>query len=102
MQHMRKISILKNVQIACYAHRHLDSALAIFVDDKFWLLNINDTELSTNDCLIIKNGINLKAHNFVHPIYKQISHEKFFSGLSVIDAIANIGTSALSKILLSK
>jgi UDP-MurNAc hydroxylase len=68
MQHMRKISILKNVQIACYAHRHLDSALAIFVDDKFWLLNINDTELSTNDCLIIKN-------NFGNPsvIYNQFS-----------------------------
>lgn len=55
-----------------------------------------------DDSLLINNGINLKANNFVHPIYKQISNKNFVQGLSVIDAIANIGTSALSKIILSK
>jgi UDP-MurNAc hydroxylase len=55
MAHMQKIPISSKVDIASYAHRHLDSALAVFVEGKFWLLNINDTELSTSDCSIITN-----------------------------------------------
>lgn len=54
MPHLNKISITPNVEIACYAHRQLDSSLAIFVKKKFWLLNINDTELNKNDLAIIK------------------------------------------------
>ncbi len=53
MPHMKKIAISPNVQLACYAHRHLDSSLAVFVDNHFWLLNVNDTELSTGDCSLI-------------------------------------------------
>ena len=55
MQHMQKIPISSKVDIAIYAHRHLDSSLAVFVEGKFWLLNINDTELSISDCSIIRN-----------------------------------------------
>lgn len=55
MSHLKKIRVSKNVELACYAHRHLDSSLAIFVDKKFWLLNINDTELNRADINIIKD-----------------------------------------------
>ncbi len=55
MPHMQKIQLTEHVELACYAHRHLDSALAVFVNGHFWLLNINDTELSTADCSIIKD-----------------------------------------------
>lgn len=55
MSHLKKIRVSKNVYLACYAHRHLDSSLAIFVDKKFWLLNINDTELNRADINIIKD-----------------------------------------------
>ena len=41
--------------------------------------------------------INVKKVNFKHPIYKQ-SNSEFTSGLSIIDAIANIGLSGVSEI----
>lgn len=56
MPHLNKIPVSTNVKIACYAHRHLDSALAVFIDDYFWLLNINDTELNESDISIIERN----------------------------------------------
>tara|TARA_B110000483_G_C18155051_1_gene527088 strand:+ start:222 stop:1589 length:1368 start_codon:yes stop_codon:yes gene_type:complete len=55
MPHLSKIPITSNVKLACYAHRHLDSSLAVFIKDNFWLLDVNDTELNENDIKIIKN-----------------------------------------------
>ena len=54
MPHLSKISITPNIDIACYAHRLLDSCLAVFVRNSFWLLNINDTALNQHDIAIIK------------------------------------------------
>jgi hypothetical protein len=54
MPHLNKIDITPNVKLACYAHRHLDSSLAVFVKSNFWLLNINDTELNEHDTEIIR------------------------------------------------
>ena len=53
MPHMKKLDVSKRVKIACYAHRQLDSSLGVFVDDQFWLLNINDTELNQKDTSLI-------------------------------------------------
>ena len=54
MPHKLKFKINDEVQIAIYAHRQLDSALAVFIKSKFWLLNINDTELNSNDTKAIQ------------------------------------------------
>ena len=54
MHHLERISISEDVELACYAHRHLDSSLAVFINNNFWLLNINDTELNNVDLRIIK------------------------------------------------
>ena len=54
MKHKNKYKISSEVALACYAHRHLDSALAVFINSNFWLLNINDTELTKNDTSIIR------------------------------------------------
>lgn len=65
MPHLAKISITPNVNIACYAHRQLDSSLAVFIKNKFWLLNINDTELNQHDISIIRKkfGIPTALYN---------------------------------------
>lgn len=57
MPHLERISISERVELACYAHRHLDSCLAVFSNNNFWLLNINDTELNKNDLRIIKRKL---------------------------------------------
>ena len=68
MPHLNPIRISKNVELACYAHRHLDSSLAVFVQGDFWLLNINDTELNGTD-------INIITKKFGNPsvLYNQFS-----------------------------
>ena len=53
MPHRKKIRISANVELGCYAHRHLDSSLAVLIKNNFWLLNINDTELDDSDISII-------------------------------------------------
>jgi UDP-MurNAc hydroxylase len=68
MQHLKKIPISSNVQIMCYAHRHLDACLGVFVGEKFWLLNINDTELNTQDINIIS-----KRFGAPYVLYNQFS-----------------------------
>jgi UDP-MurNAc hydroxylase len=55
LNHMEKIKLDENVEVSVYSHRHLDSALAVFVKKKLWLLNINDCELNKSDTEIIKN-----------------------------------------------
>ena len=42
------------IEVACYGHRHIDSALAVFVSGKFWLLNVNDCELGEGDAAVIR------------------------------------------------
>jgi len=68
MQHLRKIPISSDVQIMCYAHRQLDACLGVFVKEKFWLLNINDTELNTQDIKIIS-----KRFGAPYVLYNQFS-----------------------------
>lgn len=68
MKHLKKIPISTNVQIMCYAHRHLDACLGVFVGGKFWLLNINDTELNTKDINIIS-----KRFGAPYAVYNQFS-----------------------------
>lgn len=68
MQHLKKIPISSDVQIVCYAHRHLDACLGVFFREKFWLLNINDTELNTQDINII-----LKRFGAPYVLYNQFS-----------------------------
>ena len=68
MQHLKKIPISSDVQIMCYAHRHLDSCLGVFVREKFWLLNINDTELNAQDINIIS-----KRFGAPYVLYNQFS-----------------------------
>jgi UDP-MurNAc hydroxylase len=53
IKHMEKFKLSEDVEISVYSHRHLDSALAVFVKNKFWLLNINDCELNESDTRII-------------------------------------------------
>lgn len=53
LPHMQKVRLNQHVEIAVYAHRHLDSSLAIFDQGRFWALNINDTELNQNDLSLI-------------------------------------------------
>jgi hypothetical protein len=103
MPHMRKIAIAPDLEMACYAHRHLDSAMAIFVNNKFWLLNINDVELNKSDASIILgrfgapavlynqfsvagfNGIkNSLATDAVNVLEKMVAHHKLLNaGLTV-------------------
>ena len=53
MPHTKRMRLTDRLEIACYAHRHLDSAFAVFVDGNFWLLNVNDTELNDTDIRIV-------------------------------------------------
>lgn len=55
INHMEKIRLDENVELSVYSHRHLDSALAVFVKKKLWLLNVNDCELNKSDTRIIQN-----------------------------------------------
>jgi len=54
MPHMERLKINSDVELAIYAHRHLDCCLAVFIQNEFWLLNVNDTELNENDTRVIR------------------------------------------------
>lgn len=43
------------------------------------------------DELFIKNGIALSPQEFKHPVYKQYNSSNFVAGLSIIDALMNLG-----------
>lgn len=91
MPHMKKIQVAPGLELACYAHRHLDSALAVFVNSNFWLLNINDTELNETDTSIIQG-------NWGSPcvIYNQFSYA---GSDGIVDALALIAADVLNKMI---
>lgn len=43
------------------------------------------------DSLFQENGIQLSFQNFKHPTYQQLNSQNFISGLSIIDALMNLG-----------
>ena len=47
-----------------------------------------------------QQGVNLIYQNFIHPIYNQYKTKNFISGLSIIDALMNMGWSGVKKILI--
>ncbi len=49
--------------------------------------------------MFIENGIDIQFQNFKHPSYSQLNSEKFIPGLSIIDALMNIGFSGTAKLL---
>ena len=49
-----------------------------------------------------RSGIDLLYQNFKHPTYKQAGVEKFIGGLSIIDALMNIGRDGVSKLMEGK
>ena len=44
-------------------------------------------------------GIRIIAQDFKHPVYQQARQNQFHAGLSVIDAVANLGWSATGRLL---
>lgn len=52
--------------------------------------------------LFHENGIQTTKNNFIHPIYSQRSNSEFIAGLSIVDAIANIGPLAVAELLKNK
>ena len=46
-----------------------------------------------------QQGIKLEFQNFAHPRYVQIGSKEFISGLSILDALFNIGSKDLIKII---
>jgi len=59
LPHLKVCKISEYVDVISYAHRHLDSCLAVRVQGKNWILNINDTELNTNDCNVIREKVGI-------------------------------------------
>ena len=52
-----------------------------------------------NDDLYLKNNIKVEYNNFVHPIYNQFNSKQFLKGLSIIDALMNLGFEETSKLI---
>lgn len=48
-----------------------------------------------------KNGLGLSFMNFKHPVYNQLNTKQFIKGLSIIDAMMNIGIKETGNILVS-
>jgi len=51
------------------------------------------------DELFLTNNIELQYNNFKHPVYKQLNTNNFFPGLSVVDALMNIGFDKVKNLL---
>lgn len=51
------------------------------------------------DSLFSENNITLKYQNFSHPIYNQCNAKEFIPGLSVLDALFNIGAERTRELL---
>lgn len=49
--------------------------------------------------LLLSNGINVEEQNFIHPDYTHFNADKKYHGLSVIDALFNIGHENLIKLI---
>lgn len=52
-----------------------------------------------DDSVFVNAGIELRRQAFVHPVYPQYRHADFVPGLSVIDAVMNLGWIATAKLL---
>lgn len=52
-----------------------------------------------NEQIFKDKGIILRQQNFIHPQYKQIGIPNFISGLSIIDAVMNIGWNGIKSLL---
>lgn len=52
-----------------------------------------------DNSLFVQNGLAIEFLRFTHPIYSQLGDSDFFPGLSVLDAIANIGCSKVAETL---
>ena len=57
LKHLEKYKIADELSISIFHHRHIDSALLIFLNKKPLILNLNDAELNKNDCTLIKKKI---------------------------------------------
>ncbi len=51
------------------------------------------------DELLVDAGIEVSYNSFHHPLYKQFNSNTFHKGLSVVDAIMNMGLKATEKII---
>lgn len=49
--------------------------------------------------LFYKNDIIIRTQDFVHPEYEQLNTKEFIPGLSIIDALMNIGFEGVKKLL---
>lgn len=52
-----------------------------------------------DDALFAENGIRLEYNNFQHPTYTQYGASEFVPGLSIIDALMNIGFDGVKELL---
>jgi len=48
---------------------------------------------------LIRAGIEPVAQNYEHPVYQQHGVEQFVPGLSIIDALMNVGKEGVKKLL---
>ena len=51
------------------------------------------------DDIFQKSGINLLYQNFLHPAYPQITSTEFVAGLSIVDALMNLGFEGVRQLL---
>ena len=70
------------------------------VNANTFLLTAGAKEYSDNK-IFEKHGINIKMHNFKHPNYFQFNRKEFIPGLSVIDALMNLGLKGVRQLLLN-
>lgn len=52
-----------------------------------------------DESIFVRAGIELRRQAFLHPVYPQCRHADFVPGLSVIDAVMNLGWDATAKLL---
>lgn len=55
-----------------------------------------------DDEAFVRFDIGLQRQNFQHPTYPQLHHREFFSGLSILDSLMNIGFTGVRQLLISK
>jgi hypothetical protein len=54
------------------------------------------------DELFEKDGIELKYNNFSHPVYTQFNSAEFKNGLSILDALMNMGFDRVTELIRNK
>ncbi len=55
-----------------------------------------------DDALFEENGIGLRYNNFQHPVYPQYGASEFVPGLSIVDALMNVGFDGVKQLLRSQ